>query len=86
MHFNGSFHANEWITSLTLMKFVEQLAEAVIGGKWCTSRATNMMKELYDKVSLWVVPMVNPDGVELVHFGIWPGHPYGPLLLKWNQG
>ncbi|MDF2814690.1 MAG: peptidase [Paenibacillus sp.] len=86
VHFNGSFHANEWITSLVLMKFLERLAEAVSGGRESMNSEARMMKELYEKVSLWIVPMVNPDGVELVHCGVWPGHPHGKRLLKWNKG
>jgi g-D-glutamyl-meso-diaminopimelate peptidase len=88
VHFNGSFHANEWITSLALMKFLERFAEDVSRKQDHKNplKDDKTFKELYEKVSLWVVPMVNPDGVELVHCGIWPGHTFGERLLKWNQG
>jgi g-D-glutamyl-meso-diaminopimelate peptidase len=86
VHFNGAFHANEWITTPLLMRFVERMAAAVWRGEGMADKEARFMKQLYDRVSLWIVPMVNPDGVELVHCGIWPGHPYGILLQQWNKG
>ncbi|QMV40598.1 M14 family metallopeptidase [Cohnella cholangitidis] len=82
-HFNGSCHANEWITSLLLMKFAEQYAHA------CTKRLSfwgKSAKQLFSRCSLWIVPMVNPDGVELVQRGMTPKHPYYKELLQWNRG
>lgn len=61
--YNASFHANEWITSVVLMKFIEN---------FCISYVTNsdiygyQSKNLFDSVSLYLAPMVNPDGVDLV--------------------
>ncbi|EHQ88834.1 M14 family zinc carboxypeptidase [Desulfosporosinus youngiae] len=63
VHYNGSFHANEWITTLLLMKFIEVYAKAYASGKKIGSFN---IKSLFDSASLWVVPMVNPDGVQLV--------------------
>lgn len=65
-HFNGACHANEWITSLLLMKFAEQYAEA------CRHKgriAGKPAEELLRRNTLWIVPMVNPDGVERVRQG-----------------
>ena len=64
VHYNGSFHANEWITTLLLMKFIEVYAKA-----YCSEeniRSFNI-SSLFDNTSLLIVPMVNPDGVQLVH-------------------
>jgi g-D-glutamyl-meso-diaminopimelate peptidase len=83
IHYNGAFHANEWVTSLLLIKFVEQYAEAYSSGKELNGKNS---EELYRRTSLWIVPMVNPDGVELVHYGVNPEHPYYEQLLEWNQG
>ena len=61
--YNGSHHANEWITTPLLMKFLEEYAKAVSrGGKlWDRDAAA-----LFRKTQLYMVPMVNPDGVDLV--------------------
>lgn len=86
VHANGAFHANEWITTPLLMRFMEQLSEAVSRGSGLGKMDPREVRSLYSDVTLWVVPMVNPDGVELVHGGIWPDHPYGSRLLEWNRG
>src|SRR5690554_3889426 len=58
VHYNGSFHANEWITTPLLMKFIEDYAEAYTTDE--NLRGSNM-REIFNARSLWVVPMVNPD-------------------------
>ncbi|OPA81090.1 peptidase M14 [Paenibacillus selenitireducens] len=83
IHFNGAVHANEWITSPILMKYMEQYAKAYRSG---TSWNGMDPQDCYNCNSLWVVPMVNPDGVELAQEGISPRHPYYRLLLQWNGG
>lgn len=62
--YNASFHANESITTPVLLKFVEQLLEAYADER--------MYEELYperlfEEYSLYLVPLVNPDGVDLVN-------------------
>lgn len=65
--YNASFHANEWITSPVLMRFVEDYAaQYAIDGRLNEYSA----RELYNAVSLFIVPMVNPDGVDLVTGGL----------------
>lgn len=59
----ASTHANEWITSVVLMKFIEDYLIAY------TSNSTlgNMsISYLYENYSIYIVPMLNPDGVDLV--------------------
>ena len=61
--FSASHHANEWITTLILLKFAEDFAEAIrTGGKIYDQDA----KSLADAVTIYIVPMVDPDGVDLV--------------------
>ncbi|MFZ5818184.1 MAG: M14 family metallopeptidase [Bacillota bacterium] len=79
VHYNGSFHAQEWITTPLLMKFLEQYAEAY---RWGERIGNFDVPALYRQTSLWLVPMVNPDGVELVLEGIRPGHPYYDLVMR----
>jgi len=61
--YNAAHHANEWITTPLLMKFIEEYSEAyIINGTIFNIRA----QDLYNRARLFVVPMVNPDGVDLV--------------------
>ncbi len=59
---NASHHANEWMTSLVTMMFVEKYLE--LYKKKQTYKGYNI-EDLWKKTSLYVVPMVNPDGVNL---------------------
>jgi g-D-glutamyl-meso-diaminopimelate peptidase len=68
--FTAAHHANEWITATLLLKFGEELAEAISsGGKiWGVPSKT-----IQEQVTVHLVPMVNPDGVDLVTGAILPG-------------
>ena len=68
--FSASHHANEWITSLVLLKFAEELAEAIRSGGQIYGRNA---RELAEQVTIYMVPMVDPDGVDLVTGAIGPG-------------
>lgn len=83
IHYNGSFHANEWITTPLLMQFIEDYAAAYTSGG--TLRGVDVGR-LFEETSLWMVPMVNPDGVELVISGITPANPYYEEVVLWNNG
>lgn len=61
--FSASWHANEWITTPVLLKFIEEFAEALKNGG--TIFGVNA-GDLAAKVTIYSVPMVNPDGVDLV--------------------
>ncbi len=63
-------HANEWITSYLLLKYAEELAQAVVDG--ADIFGVNA-QQILDTATIYMVPMVNPDGVDLVTGGIQPG-------------
>jgi len=61
--YSAAHHANEWITTPVLLKFAEEFAQALeTGGKIFDVDA----KQLSDAVTIYMVPMVDPDGVDLV--------------------
>lgn len=61
--YNGAHHANEWIVTPMLLRFLEEYAAAYASGGSIFGRDA---AGLYAAVSLYMVPMVNPDGVALV--------------------
>ena len=68
--FSAAHHANEWITVPLLLKFAEELAQAIQSrGKLWGVQAENIAKA----ATIYLVPMVDPDGVDLVTGAIEPG-------------
>lgn len=61
--YSGAYHANEWITATVLLKFAEDYAEAIQSDG---TIAGQNARELSDYATIYIVPMVNPDGVDLV--------------------
>lgn len=80
--YNGSHHALEWITSLLLMKFVENYSDAY-------TQKTKIngydIREIFSRSTIYIIPMVNPDGVDLVINGLKKDNPFYYDLIKWNR-
>lgn len=61
--YSASYHANEWITSVLLMKFLSVYCYAYKNNLNIFGVSAGM---LYENTTIYIVPMVNPDGVDLV--------------------
>lgn len=68
--YNASIHANEWITTPVLMKFLEEYARRYVEDS--TISGYNA-RDLFESTTLYIVPMINPDGVDLVNGSIREG-------------
>ncbi|GIN70689.1 hypothetical protein J14TS2_11640 [Bacillus sp. J14TS2] len=60
---NASFHANEWITTCIFMQFLNDYLRALVDGQKINGVQA---LTLYEQSQLFAIPMVNPDGVNLV--------------------
>ena len=70
--YSAGHHANEWITTPVILKFVEEFAEALQNGGELFGISA---REIAERATVYTVPMVNPDGVALVTGEISPGTP-----------
>lgn len=61
--YNASHHANEWITTPILLKFAEELAGAYVSGGELLGRSA---AEIMQYATIYLVPALNPDGIDLV--------------------
>jgi len=68
--YSAAHHANEWITSLVLLKFAEELAQAVTENGVIFGIEA---RSIVEAATIYMIPMVDPDGVDLVVGAIPPG-------------
>lgn len=83
VHYNGSFHANEWITSLAIMTFLNDYLLSLTNHQ--PIRGLNA-SPLYQQSTLSIVPMVNPDGVDLVLNGPPDKEDWQTRVVEFNKG
>ena len=58
--YSAGIHANEWITSIIMLEFLHEYCNAIQNNStiWGFSA-----RRLFNSVSIYIMPMVNPDGV-----------------------
>ncbi len=82
--YNAAHHALEWITSPLLMKFAENFLYTYTLNQ--TLGNGYNPRGIWNQSSIYIIPMVNPDGVDLVLNGLQPDNPYYQDLIAWNNG
>lgn len=82
VHLNGSFHANEWITTPIIMQFINQYVLSLTNKIPIRGVFT---LPLFMDTMFSVVPMVNPDGVDLVLNGSEAAGQYQEEVLAINH-
>lgn len=78
----GAHHGREWLTSALLMKMIDTYASTYKTNEALYGYNTNIL----DEVSIWFVPMLNPDGVSIQQNGL-AAVPifFKELLLEMNE-
>ncbi|MCD8390750.1 MAG: M14 family metallocarboxypeptidase [Firmicutes bacterium] len=75
----GAYHGLEYLTSAFLMKFISNYTVMYMtGGEYFGYD----IKRLFDKTTLYVLPMVNPDGVDIAVNGLDITNPYHRRLIS----
>ncbi len=69
--YTAAHHANEWITALILLQFAEEFAEAIAQNGTIFGVDA---KTLSEQTTIYMVPLVDPDGVDLVVGVLQPGN------------
>ena len=73
----GAFHGMEWLTSLVLIKFLEDCCQALDSNKNILNfRIADFLKTN----SLTIIPCINPDGVEIQQKGSSSCHKFKRLI------
>lgn len=75
--YNATHHANEWITTPLLLKFAEEYLKAYEGNSDIYGKSS---KELFENKTLYIIPCVNPDGMDAVNGGLPTGEFYNRVL------
>lgn len=62
----GCIHAREWLNCQVLMKMLDRYLKSYEKGSY----KGKTYSRIFDKVAVYVIPMVNPDGVTISQYGI----------------
>lgn len=79
----GAHHGMEWLTSVLLLRFVNEFCEYYQAGKTLYRVS---LPFFWEHCTLHVVPMLNPDGVDYQIHGVSPEQPMYQRVLGMNGG
>ncbi|MEG0771178.1 MAG: M14 family zinc carboxypeptidase [Clostridia bacterium] len=78
----GAHHAMEWGTALALVYFALELTSSI---KKKTKFYGYDYNLLLNKVSFYIIPMLNPDGINLFFNGVSPVNKFYTNLMNYNN-
>lgn len=79
----GGTHGCEWITVPLLMRWIQEVCHLYVTKDSAYGKS---IEELFKRATIHILPMVNPDGIELQINGLSPTHPHYKNLIQWNGG
>jgi g-D-glutamyl-meso-diaminopimelate peptidase len=77
----GAHHGMEWITSILLTRFLKEFWELEYRGG---SIYGYSIEELCNRYTLYILPMLNPDGVEYQIHGVQSNNPLFDRVMQMN--
>ena len=80
---NGAHHSLEWITASLLMGFSFDFLNSLKKGKKLCGYDT---QKIYDDATFYIMPMVNPDGVNVVINGLDEDNEYHRVISEMLSG
>lgn len=81
---NGTHHGMEWLTAKLLTRFAADYAAAYRSGRRIRGHD---IRQVYERYTIWLLPMVNPDGVEIAKTKRWQSNARGvDLNHNYNAG
>ena len=79
----GAHHGMEWITTALLLRFINEYCELLKSDGMAEGIR---VKSIYDRCGIYVLPMLNPDGVDYAVNGVGEDNVLYDRLLSMNGG
>ena len=79
----GAHHGMEWITSIVLLQFVSEFCDLLRKGVSIYRKNLSLLTEQY---TVYVIPMLNPDGVDYQIHGVQAENPLYDRVRSMNGG
>ncbi len=79
----GAHHGMEWITSAVLLRFVSEFCELLDRNEKAYKCSLRLLSDQY---TIYVLPMLNPDGVDYQIHGVNTKNPLYDRALSMNHG